>query len=694
MAKKKKKKKSDKSPYVHIDIAPEQEQFPDAQSQSAAHGGFRAQGQMGNGIVGQQRTNDPRKRGEGFDRYPSEVVSASRDGLSRQKIGKPGAAEAEESGPAPFVIPVFRKSENPQPIQGTQTMANGMYGTGQFPPIGRGVPNGNPRQNLTLIQQNLLNSHNVAQQQAHQHPMGQLMQSGMNPIAQQSAQVAQRAAEQAAAQAAAQQQAAQKAAAEAAAKQQAAQRAAAEAAAKQKVAQEAAAKQQAAQEAAARQAAMQQAVVQQPVQRQMRQNAAQASVKQNTGQFSPVGNQMSVNQAVRARGSRPHSQSQQQPSMQARPQDLGQQISQPGQSVETSMGAVPQNAQGLQFSAGMAQRHQGVQPQGTLPVKQGTMRAAAQTQQVLGPQTTHQPSIGMVARKNATVSQASGYQPSSAGTSSTPSVSQSTPMAAHAQPALGAREQYQTTPSQNAVPAASSEASSATTTTMPKQDDDSSASTVGEPLLDSKAIEDSAMFDKPPVSLEEGMRKSASGHRVRKRVIIIVAIVAVLLGGAIAGYILLSEQGVVPRISIETATVQVSPQSSSSANGSASSAASNATDPGSAPEVPAGGDLSGSVVYQYTANTASGVEYKVEETVTFQSNGDCQSSTMNMTFPDEASAKNFTDNLARDYGSSFRLDSLNGNNAVVTIDNSGLHLTRDEYENALRYSVSDLVVTK
>ncbi len=67
---------------------------------------------------------------------------------------------------------------------------------------------------------------------------------------------------------------------------------------------------------------------------------------------------------------------------------------------------------------------------------------------------------------------------------------------------------------------------------------------------------------------------------------------------------------------------------------------------------------------------------------------------MDMTFPDEASATAFVSNLARDYGSNFTLDQQNGANAVVTIDNSGLHLDRDEYENALRYSVDDLVILK
>lgn len=235
---------------------------------------------------------------------------------------------------------------------------------------------------------------------------------------------------------------------------------------------------------------------------------------------------------------------------------------------------------------------------------------------------------------------------------------------------------------------------------QPKPAEDAAKDKASKPLVDSEAAEESTLFDKPPVSIEEGMRKSTSGRKKRRRVIIILAILIVLLGGGAAAYLILSEQGVVPRISIETATVPVTSQDSSNggnanaANASNSSAASSATDPGTTPDTPAGGDLSGTVVYQYTANTASGVEYKVEETVTFQANGDCQSSTMNMTFPDAASAKTFTDNLARDYGTSFKLDSLNGNNAVVTIDNSGLHLTRDEYENALRYSVSDLVVNK
>ena len=239
------------------------------------------------------------------------------------------------------------------------------------------------------------------------------------------------------------------------------------------------------------------------------------------------------------------------------------------------------------------------------------------------------------------------------------------------------------------APQAAAQTSSAAPSSF--EPDGPQADKVGVPLLDAKAIEDSPMFDKPPVSIEEGMRKSTSGRKVRRRVIVTVLVVLLLAGGGTVAYMALSQQGVVPQISIETKTVPVTPQGSSSQSASSSSASSSAGS-SSASSGTGSGDLSGTVVYQYSANTASGVQYKVEETVSFQANGDCQSSTMNMTFPDAASAKTFTDNLARDYGSSFKLDSLNGENAVVTIDNSGLHLSRDEYENALRYSVVDLVV--
>lgn len=217
---------------------------------------------------------------------------------------------------------------------------------------------------------------------------------------------------------------------------------------------------------------------------------------------------------------------------------------------------------------------------------------------------------------------------------------------------------------------------------------------IGKPLLDEKAIKESPMFDKPPVSIEDGMRNLERGRSKRKRLLIIALIVLVLAAIGVAAYFFLSQQGVASKPDVISQTTSVQGSNASSSSSSSASASSSQSAAASAGETAPSDDHSGSVVYQYSANTASGVKYQVEETVTFQYNGDCESSTMSMTFPDEASAKAFTDNLARDYGASFKLESLNGVNAVVVIDNSGLHLNRDEYENALRYSVSDLVVVE
>lgn len=603
MAKKKKKKKSEgKLPYVHIDVLPEEEQLPDA-SIAPEMPGQQPQGQPA-ATRGQQRVNDPRRRGEGFEPYAAEVVSASGKGLSKKKAdGKAPVDADEDSDVTPFVIPVFRKSDTPQPGRGMHPMQQRMYGTGQFPPVGGGTPNANPRQNLTQIQQNLLNHHNVARHQAAQNPMRQ-QPSGqqLGPQAHQ----------------------------------------------------------------------------------QMPQGNPQAGAKQGTGQFAPVSNQMAAQQSPQTHQQpQPHAQAQQVPQG-VRPQG-GQPMR--GQSTQ----AIPQGAMQAAANAAAARA-----TQSRAAAAQAAIQSTAQAHQASA-QTMHPHAAGAAMQQGAAMAQQRQGMP----VNGQPGAQVRAAQGAQAQSAAGAMAQFPATQPQG--PVGKGAAAAPASDSEPKAAEGASKDKTSEPLLDPKAAEESPMFDKPPVSIEEGMRKSTSGRKTRRRVTLIIVILIVLLGGAAIAYMLLSEQGVVPRISIETATVQVTPQNSSnsnSANGSNGSngangnAGSTATDPGTMPETSSGGDLSGTVVYQYTANTASGVEYKVEETVTFQANGDCMSSTMNMTFPDAASAKTFTDNLARDYGTSFKLDSLNGNNAVVTIDNSGLHLTRDEYENALRYSVSDLVVNK
>ncbi len=232
-----------------------------------------------------------------------------------------------------------------------------------------------------------------------------------------------------------------------------------------------------------------------------------------------------------------------------------------------------------------------------------------------------------------------------------------------------------------AVAAAVPAASAATGSLMP---------TSGKPLLDPHAIEESTIFDEPPVSIHEGM-KDADKSRSKGRTLIIVfllLIIAVLVGG----FIFFSNHGsiTIPEINITTTDRGASGSSEESGSSSASDQSSAPGDDGSA----ASATGAGTVTYKYTAKTPSGVEYNVEESTTFDAQGNCTFTTMKMQFPSDAAAKDFTDSLARDLGSKYTLDSLNGANATVTVDNSALGLNREDYENALRYSVDDLVILK
>lgn len=214
--------------------------------------------------------------------------------------------------------------------------------------------------------------------------------------------------------------------------------------------------------------------------------------------------------------------------------------------------------------------------------------------------------------------------------------------------------------------------------------------TPGKPLLDPHAIEESTIFDEPPVPIHEGM-KDADKSRSKGRTLIIVfllLVIAVLVGS----FIFFSNHGsiTIPEINITTTDRGSSNPSDESGSSSGSDQSSASGDGGSA--VSATG--AGTVTYKYTAKTPSGVEYNVEESTTFDAQGNCTFTTMKMQFPSDAAAKDFTDSLARDLGSKYTLDGLSGANATVTVDNSALGLNREDYENALRYSVDDLVILK
>lgn len=208
---------------------------------------------------------------------------------------------------------------------------------------------------------------------------------------------------------------------------------------------------------------------------------------------------------------------------------------------------------------------------------------------------------------------------------------------------------------------------------------------IGEPLLDGRAIAESSMFDEPAGSIAEGMSGLDEDREKRKKIIVVaVAAAAAVFALILLVLLVLGVFETDAEADAANASSSQAAYSSSSAYGSTTGTSSSSSSKGAA----------GSVVYQYNATTFNGEKYSVKETVTFQSNGDCEFTTMEMTFPSADVAKSFTDTLQRDYGSNYTLDSLDGANATVTIDNSGLHLDREEYEDALRYSVEDLVVLK
>lgn len=212
----------------------------------------------------------------------------------------------------------------------------------------------------------------------------------------------------------------------------------------------------------------------------------------------------------------------------------------------------------------------------------------------------------------------------------------------------------------------------------------------GKPLLDPHAIEESTIFDEPPIPISEGMKDADKSHsKGRKFAVVGILVALVVLVGV--GFFFGSKGNlVIPEITITT----TNPNNASSGGGDAGSSSAGSEEQPVGTDEGASASGAGSVTYKYTAKTPGGVEYTVEESTTFDAEGNCTFTTMRMQFPTESAAKDFTDSLARDLGSKYTLDGLNGANATVTVDNSALGLNREDYENALRYSVDDLVILK
>lgn len=218
----------------------------------------------------------------------------------------------------------------------------------------------------------------------------------------------------------------------------------------------------------------------------------------------------------------------------------------------------------------------------------------------------------------------------------------------------------------------------------------SSMRTFSTPLIEENALKESVMFEEPPVSIADEL-KTADRRRKRRRNIIIGAIALIVVAACVIGALLytgtITPETFMPSSSSRTSAGTPGGLSSgSTSNGGGTSSGTSRSSSAS--------DQSGTVIYEYTATTSDGVAYQVNDTVTYDVEGKCQHTTMKLEFPDEATCADFLANLERDYGSAYQLDSQSGASATVTIDISSLKFDREEYEDALRYSVEELTVLK
>ena len=103
---------------------------------------------------------------------------------------------------------------------------------------------------------------------------------------------------------------------------------------------------------------------------------------------------------------------------------------------------------------------------------------------------------------------------------------------------------------------------------------------------------------------------------------------------------------------------------------------------------------SGSVRYTYTTTASEGGRAQVIETVTFDRQGLAETSSMRMTFVDEATAKAFMERIERSYGTTYLGGSRTGSTVEVRIDVSESHLDREAYKQKLSETVQGLSATE
>lgn len=227
--------------------------------------------------------------------------------------------------------------------------------------------------------------------------------------------------------------------------------------------------------------------------------------------------------------------------------------------------------------------------------------------------------------------------------------------------------------------------------------------------------EESPLFDEPPQTIAEGMQDGQREHRRIIRIKIALGAMAALL--VVACAVGLAQQLMVQPDAQNPQTTQQldAPQNSqspdtsnspespdgehqSNASGQPNSATNSATNPGdhsitpNQPQTPQQ-DRSGTVVYRYVTNNATGTDCTITETVTFNQEGLCETSDMEVKLADEAAAEAFAQVMQRDYGPDAEV-SVEGSTVRAHLTISSNDLDREAYEDALRASVRDLTIVK
>lgn len=213
---------------------------------------------------------------------------------------------------------------------------------------------------------------------------------------------------------------------------------------------------------------------------------------------------------------------------------------------------------------------------------------------------------------------------------------------------------------------------------------------------------ESSLFDEPPQTIAEGMEDGQREHfRIIRIKIALGAMAALLLVACAVGV----AQQLVAQFDEQNPQVveslDKSPTSELPSGDQQSSAptqpepGTNPSDPSTTPNQPQSPqqDRSGTVVYRYVTNNATGTDCTITETVTFNQAGLCETSEMEVKLADEAAAQEFAQVMQRDYGPDAEV-SVDGTTVRAQLSIASNALDREAYEDALRASVRDLTIVK